>query len=108
MAIKPALILSSMQSAIGRPPEHTHTIMGSRDSVERRFLENLQPPAHSSKTFEAIEILCAVLVNSHACHNWLSSERDDVDRARLCINRIIRDTEALSKVILQIRSLLSH
>jgi len=94
-------------SRLHQPEEHMDPVAGTRGSVEMQFLGTLQPAARSNKTFEAVEMLCAVLVNSHACQNWLSPERTDVDRARLCINRIIRDTEALSNVILQIRSLLA-
>ncbi len=52
--------------------------------------------------------LAAVIANSHACSSWMSAEPPNIPRARLVLERIIRDAMSAAEVVRKIRALYRH
>jgi PAS domain S-box-containing protein len=59
----------------------------------------------ASIAHEINQPLAAVVANGHACHTWLSSDPPNLKRARLTVERIIRDGNSASDVVRRIRAL---
>jgi two-component system sensor kinase FixL len=59
----------------------------------------------SSIAHEVNQPLTAVVTNGNACLRWLASEPANLDEARECVRRIIRDGNRASEVIARIRAL---
>jgi len=59
----------------------------------------------ASIAHEINQPLAAVVANGDACESWLSTEPPNLERARLAVQRIIRDGNAAAEVIQRIRSL---
>jgi PAS domain S-box-containing protein len=59
----------------------------------------------ASIAHEVNQPLAAVVFNSHACQRWLSAEPANVDRAKVTVERIIRDANAAADVVSRIRAL---
>jgi PAS domain S-box-containing protein len=59
----------------------------------------------ASIAHEINQPLAAVVANADACEMWLSTNPPNLERARLAIQRIIRDGNASAAVIQQIRAL---
>ena len=59
----------------------------------------------SSIAHEFNQPLTAVITDSNACLRWLASQPPNLDEARECLQRIIRDGNRASEVITRIRSL---
>jgi hypothetical protein len=59
----------------------------------------------ASIAHEVNQPLAAVITNSHACQRWLSTEPPNLQRARITVERIIRDANGAADVVTRIRSL---
>ena len=59
----------------------------------------------ASIAHEVNQPLAAVVANSHACQRWLSVEPANVERAKITVERIIRDANAAADVVSRIRAL---
>jgi two-component system, LuxR family, sensor kinase FixL len=59
----------------------------------------------SSIAHEVNQPLAAVVTNGNACLRWLASEPANLNEARDCVRRIIRDGNRASEVIARIRAL---
>jgi PAS domain S-box-containing protein len=62
----------------------------------------------ASIAHEVNQPLAAIVANSHACHRWLSAESPNIDRAKVTLERIIRDANAAADVVTRIRALFRH
>jgi PAS domain S-box-containing protein len=59
----------------------------------------------ASIAHEINQPLAAVVTNGHACQGWLSADTPNVERARLILDRVIRDGNAAADVVRRIRAL---
>jgi PAS domain S-box-containing protein len=59
----------------------------------------------ASIAHEVNQPLAAVIANSHACQRWLSTEPPNLQRARVTVERIIRDANGAADVVSRIRAL---
>ena len=59
----------------------------------------------ASIAHEVNQPLAAVVTNSHACQRWLSAQPPNMERARVTVERIIRDANAAADVVSRIRAL---
>ena len=62
----------------------------------------------ASIAHEVSEPLAAIVANSHACQRWLSAEPANVERAKITVERIIRDANSAANVVGRIRALLGN
>jgi signal transduction histidine kinase len=60
----------------------------------------------ASIAHEVNQPLAAVIANGHACMRWLGQETPDMREALEAVERIVRDAERASQVILRIRAFL--
>jgi PAS domain S-box-containing protein len=59
----------------------------------------------ASIAHEVNQPLAAVVFNSHACQRWLSADPPNVERAKITVDRVIRDANAAADVVSRIRAL---
>jgi PAS domain S-box-containing protein len=59
----------------------------------------------ASIAHEVNQPLAAIVANSHACHHWLSAEPANIERAKITVERIIRDANGAADVVSHIRAL---
>jgi nitrogen fixation/metabolism regulation signal transduction histidine kinase len=59
----------------------------------------------ASIAHEINQPLAAVVANGHACQAWLSGDPPNMERARLSVERIIRDGNSAAEVVRRIRAL---
>jgi PAS domain S-box-containing protein len=59
----------------------------------------------ASISHEVNQPLAAIVANSHACHRWLSAEPPNVERAKITVERIVRDANSAADVVSRIRAL---
>jgi PAS domain S-box-containing protein len=59
----------------------------------------------ASIAHEINQPLAAVVTHSHACQRWLSADPPNVQRARITMDRIIRDANSAADVVRRIRAL---
>jgi PAS domain S-box-containing protein len=59
----------------------------------------------ASIAHEVNQPLAAIVANSHACQRWLSAEPTNVERAKITVERIIRDANSAADVVSRIRAL---
>lgn len=59
----------------------------------------------ASIAHEVNQPLAAIVANSHACQRWLSAEPANVERAKITVERIIRDANSAADVVARIRAL---
>jgi PAS domain S-box-containing protein len=59
----------------------------------------------ASIAHEVNQPLAAIVANSHACQRWLSAEPANVERAKITVERIIRDANSAADVVSRIRAL---
>ncbi|WP_429810186.1 PAS domain-containing protein [Ensifer sp. B1-9] len=59
----------------------------------------------ASIAHEVNQPLAAIVANSHACYRWLSAEPVNVARAKITIERVIRDANSGAEVVGRIRAL---
>ena len=57
---------------------------------------------------EVSQPLAAVVANGHACQRWLAADPPNLERARLSVERIERDSNSAVDVINRVRSLFRH
>lgn len=62
----------------------------------------------ASIAHEVNQPLAAIVATSHACHRWLSADPPNLERARITLDRIIRDANSASEVVSRIRALFSQ
>lgn len=54
---------------------------------------------------EVNQPLAAIAANAHACRRWLDAEPPNIERARVTVERILRDTDSAAEVVDRIRAL---
>src|SRR5262249_19939834 len=59
----------------------------------------------ASIAHEVNQPLAAIVANSHACQRWLESDPPNLERAKIIVNRIIRDARSAAEVVSRIRAL---
>jgi PAS domain S-box-containing protein len=59
----------------------------------------------ASIAHEINQPLSSVVANGHACQTWLSNEPPNIERARITVERIVRDAKGAAEVVRTIRSL---
>jgi PAS domain S-box-containing protein len=59
----------------------------------------------ASIAHEVNQPLAAIVANSHACQRWLSAQPANVERAKITVERIIRDANSAAEVVSRIRAL---
>lgn len=59
----------------------------------------------ASIAHEVNQPLAAIMFNSHACQRWLSAEPPNLERAKITIERIVRDANSAADVVSRIRAL---
>jgi PAS domain S-box-containing protein len=59
----------------------------------------------ASIAHEVNQPLAAIVANSHACQRWLSADPSNVERAKITVDRIIRDANSAADVVSRIRAL---
>ena len=59
----------------------------------------------ASIAHEVNQPLAAIVANSHACQRWLSAEPRELERAKITVERIIRDANSAADVVSRIRAL---
>src|SRR5262249_23957001 len=59
----------------------------------------------ASIAHEVNQPLAAIVANSNACHRWLSAEPPNIERAKITVERIIRDANSTADVVSRIRAL---
>jgi len=62
----------------------------------------------ASIAHEINQPLSSVVANGHACQTWLASEPPNIERARITVERIVRDAKGTAGVVRTIRSLLKQ
>jgi C4-dicarboxylate-specific signal transduction histidine kinase len=62
----------------------------------------------ASIAHEVNQPLAAIVATSHACRRWLSAEPPNMERAKITLERIIRDANSASEVVSRIRALFSQ
>jgi len=62
----------------------------------------------ASIAHEVNQPLAAIVATSHACRRWLSAEPPNLERAKITLERIIRDANSASDVVSRIRALFSQ
>lgn len=62
----------------------------------------------ASIAHEVNQPLAAIVANSHACHRWLSAEPANVERAKVTVERMIRDANSAADVVSRIHALFKH
>lgn len=59
----------------------------------------------ASIAHEVNQPLAAIMANSHACQRWLKGDPPNLERARITVERIIRDANSAADVVSRIRAL---
>jgi PAS domain S-box-containing protein len=59
----------------------------------------------ASIAHEVNQPLAAIVANSHACQRWLSEDPANVERAKITVERIMRDANSAADVVSRIRAL---
>ncbi len=62
----------------------------------------------ASIAHEVNQPLAAIVATSHACRRWLSADPPNLERAKVTLERIIRDANSASEVVSRIRALFSQ
>ncbi len=62
----------------------------------------------ASIAHEVNQPLAAIVATSHACRRWLSADPPNLERAKITLERIIRDANSASDVVSRIRALFSQ
>jgi PAS domain S-box-containing protein len=77
----------------------------AQDSLARASQAASLAELSASIAHEVNQPLAAVVANSHACHRWLAATPPNLDRARITVERIIRDANSAADVVSRIRAL---
>jgi C4-dicarboxylate-specific signal transduction histidine kinase len=59
----------------------------------------------ASIAHEISQQLAAVVANAQTCQSWLSGESPNIGRARVAVDRIVRDATAAAEVVRRVRAL---
>ena len=62
----------------------------------------------ASVAHEINQPLAAILANAQTCQTWLSGDSPNLARARVAVDRIVRDATAAAEVVRRIRALFRH
>jgi PAS domain S-box-containing protein len=62
----------------------------------------------ASIAHEVNQPLAAIVATSHACGRWLSADPPNLERAKITLDRIIRDANSAGQVVSRIRALFSQ
>lgn len=80
-------------------------LRNSQERLSRAMQIATVAETSASIAHEINQPLGALVVNGYACQGWLSSEPPNIERARVVLERIIRDGNAASEVVKKIREL---
>ena len=74
-------------------------LRATQDKLSRASQAASLAELSASIAHEVNQPLAALVANSHACERWLSAEPPNLKRARIAIERIIRDANAAAEVV---------
>jgi hypothetical protein len=77
----------------------------NRAALERASRIATTAELSASIAHEINQPLAAINANSAACRQWLTTQPPNVERARIAVERIARDTEGVSDVVARVKSL---
>jgi PAS domain S-box-containing protein len=77
----------------------------ARDNMARQSQAASLAELSASIAHEVNQPLAAIVANSHACHRWLSADPPNLDRAKITVERIVRDANSAADVVSRIRAL---
>ncbi|MDB5605857.1 MAG: ATPase [Bradyrhizobium sp.] len=80
-------------------------LRAAQDKLSRASQAASLAELSASIAHEVNQPLAAVIANSHACQRWLSTEPPNLQRARITVERIIRDANGAAEVVSRIRAL---
>jgi PAS domain S-box-containing protein len=80
-------------------------LRATQDKLSRASQAASLAELSASIAHEVNQPLAAVIANSHACQRWLSTEPPNLQRARVTVERIIRDANGAAEVVSRIRAL---
>lgn len=77
----------------------------ARDNMARQAQAASLAELSASIAHEVNQPLAAIVANSHACHRWLQADPPNLERARITVERIVRDANSAADVVGRIRAL---
>jgi signal transduction histidine kinase len=104
-----SLLISELIHSKQKTESSGRLLEESLSSAQRRLSRAIQiatvAELSASIAHEINQPLAAVVANGQACKSWLAAEPPNFDRARLTVDRIIRDGNAAADVVRRIRAL---
>jgi PAS domain S-box-containing protein len=85
-----------------------NALRGAQDKLARATQAASLSELSASIAHEVNQPLAAIVATCHACLRWLSARPPNLDRAKLTLERIIRDANSASEVVSRIRALFSQ
>jgi PAS domain S-box-containing protein len=83
-------------------------LRGAQDKLARATQAASLSELSASIAHEVNQPLAAIVATSHACRRWLSADPPNLERAKITLDRIIRDANSASEVVSRIRALFSQ
>src|SRR5262249_6613907 len=83
-------------------------LRGAQDKLARASQAASLSELSASIAHEVNQPLAAIVATSHACHRWLSADPPNLERAKITLERIIRDANSASEVVSRIRALFNQ
>jgi PAS domain S-box-containing protein len=80
-------------------------LRAAQDKLSRASQAASLAELSASIAHEVNQPLAAVIANGHACQRWLSTDPPNLQRARVTVERIIRDANGAAEVVSRIRAL---
>jgi PAS domain S-box-containing protein len=83
-------------------------LRGAQDKLARATQAAGLSELSASIAHEVNQPLAAIVATCHACRRWLSADPPNLERAKITLERIIRDANSASEVVSRIRALFSQ
>ena len=83
-------------------------LRGAQDKLARATQAANLSELSASIAHEVNQPLAAIVATCHACRRWLSADPPNLERAKITLDRIIRDANSASEVVSRIRALFSQ
>jgi PAS domain S-box-containing protein len=83
-------------------------LRGAQDKLARAAQAASLSELSASIAHEVNQPLAAIVATCHACRRWLSADPPNLERAKITLERIIRDANSASEVLGRIRALFSR
>jgi PAS domain S-box-containing protein len=91
--------------------EEIHTqgaLRAAQDKLARATQAASLSELSASIAHEVNQPLAAIVATSHACRRWLSADPPNLERAKITLERIVRDANSAADVVSRIRALFSQ